>query len=152
MIVSIASCILNAGLDYILVGRLGVKGSAIASLAVQTIAALVQAVYFLGTSHSIRFRRYRFDRAVIRETILNGSSEFIGEMASAISMFAFNFVLMKYVGASGIAAFTILGFAVYGYSMIAIGFGQGLTSLVSVCWGAKEWETAMRLRKMTNQI
>ena len=154
MIVSIASCILNAGLDYILVGRLalGVKGSAIASLAVQAIAVLVQAAYFLGTSHSIRFQRYRFDRAVIRETLLNGSSEFIGEMASAISMFAFNFVLMKYVGASGVAAFTILGFAVYGYSMVAIGFGQGLTSLVSICWGAKEWETAMRLRKMTNQI
>lgn len=154
MIVSIASCILNAGLDYLLVGRfaLGVQGSAIASLAVQVIAVLVQAVYFLGTSHSIRFRRYRFDRAVVRETILNGSSEFIGEMASAISMFAFNYVLMKYVGASGVAAFTILGFAVYGYSMIAIGFGQGLTSLVSTCWGAKEWETAMGLRKITNQI
>lgn len=154
MIVSIASCVLNAGLDYLLVGRfaLGVQGSAIASLAVQVIAVLVQAVYFLGTSHSIRFRRYRFDRAVIRETILNGSSEFIGEMASAVSMFAFNYVLMKYVGASGVAAFTILGFAVYGYSMIAIGFGQGLTSLVSTCWGAKEWETAMGLRKITNQI
>lgn len=154
MIVSIASCVLNAGLDYLLVGRfaLGVQGSAIASLAVQVIAVLVQAVYFLGTSHSIRFRRYRFDRAVIRETILNGSSEFIGEMASAISMFAFNYVLMKYVGASGVAAFTILGFAVYGYSMIAIGFWQGLTSLVSTCWGAKERETAMGLRKITNQI
>lgn len=154
MIVSIASCVLNAGLDYLLVARfaLGVRGSAMASLAVQVIAVLVQAVYFLGTSHSIRFRRYRFDRAVIRETILNGSSEFIGEMASAISMFAFNYVLMKYVGASGVAAFTILGFAVYGYSMIAIGFGQGLTSLVSTCWGAKEWETAMGLRKITNQI
>lgn len=154
MVVSIASCILNAGLDFLLVGRfaLGVKGSAIASLAVQSIAVLVQAVYFLGTSHSIRFRRYRFNQDVFRETILNGSSEFIGEMASAISMFAFNYVLMKYVGAAGVAAFTILGFAVYGYSMIAIGFGQGLTTLVSICWGAKEWETAMGLRKLTNCI
>ena len=42
--------------------------------------------------------------------ILNGSSEFIGEMASAISMFVFNYVLMKYVGSEGVAAFTILGF------------------------------------------
>lgn len=40
--------------------------------------------------------------------LLNGSSEFIGEMASAVSMFAFNYVLMKYVGAEGVAAFTIL--------------------------------------------
>lgn len=154
MMVSIASCVLNLGLDYLLVDRLawGVQGSAIASLAVQAMAVAVQAVYFLRSPRSIRFQRFRFDRAVICETILNGSSEWIGEMASAISMFTFNYVLMKYVGAEGVAAFTILGFAVYGYSMIAIGFGQGLTSLVSVCWGAQEWKTAGDLRKITNQI
>lgn len=154
MVVSIVSCILNVILDYILVGRLamGVQGSAIASLTVQAIAVIVQFIYFIRASLSIRFRCYRFDRAVNRETIFNGSSEFIGEMASAISMFAFNYVLMKYVGTEGVAAFTILGFAVYGYSMIAIGFGQGLTTLVSVCWGAKEQETAMKLRNMTNKI
>ena len=67
-------------------------------------------------------------------------------------MFAFNYVLMKYVGTEGVAAFTILGFAVYGYSMVAIGFGQGLTPLVSICWGAKEQKTAMELRRMTNRI
>lgn len=154
MLVSIVSCILNAILDYILVARLamGIRGSAIASLVVQVIAVVAQLVYFVGPSLTIRFKRYRFDRAVIKETILNGLSEFIGEMSSAISMFAFNYVLMKYVGAEGVAAFSILGFVVYGYSMITIGFGQGLTPLVSVCWGAKEHETAMKLRKMTNQI
>ena len=108
--------------------------------------------YFITPSRSIRFRRFRFDVAVNQETFLNGSSEFIGEMASAVSMFAFNYVLMKYVGAEEVAAFTILGFAVYGYSMIAIGFGQGVTPLVSVCWGVKEQKTAMVLHGMTNRI
>ncbi|MCI7812564.1 MAG: MATE family efflux transporter, partial [Robinsoniella sp.] len=132
MLVGILSCILNAILDFLFVGRLsmGVQGSAIASLIVQIIGVCVQLAWFLRSSGSIGFRRFRFDKAVSRETILNGSSEFIGEMASAISMFAFNYVLMKYVGTEGVAAFTILGFAVYGYSMVAIGFGQGLTPLV----------------------
>lgn len=154
MLVSIASCVLNAVLDYILVGRLsmGVQGSAIASLFVQAVAVIVQLVYFLKPSISIKFRRFSFDKAVNKETFFNGSSEFIGEMASAVSMFAFNFVLMKYVGTEGVAAFTILGFAVYGYSMIAIGFGQGITPLISICRGAKEYETAMELRRITNKI
>lgn len=154
MLVNFASCILNAVFDYVLVGRLGmgVQGSAIASLAVQIIAVTVQVVYFAGFSLNLRFKRYRFDKAVNRETILNGSSEFIGEMASAISMFAFNYVLMKYVGTEGVAAFSILGFAVYGYSMIVIGFGQGLTPLISVCWGAEERKTAMKLRNISHEI
>ena len=154
MAVSIVSCLLNVILDYILVGRfaLGVRGSAIASLAVQAISVIVQIFYFIKPSLNIKFKRFRFDRAVNKETVLNGSSEFIGEMASAISMFAFNYVLMKYVGAEGVAAFTVLGFAVYGYSMIAIGFGQGLTPLVSLCFGAREFKTAMKLRIITNRI
>ena len=43
----------------------------------------------------VKFRKFRFDKMINREIILNGSSEFVGEMASAVSMFAFNFVLMK---------------------------------------------------------
>lgn len=154
MLVRVASCILNVILDYILVGRLalGIQGSAAATLAVQAAAVMIQAAYFLKLSSNIRFRRFRFDRAVNKATFLNGSSEFIGEMASTISMFIYNYVLMKYVGVQGVAAFTVLGFAVYGYSMVAIGFGQGLTTLVSVSWGAKEWKTAMDLRRATNRI
>ena len=154
MLVSIASCILNVVLDYILVGRLsmGVKGSAVASLIVQVFAVIVQFVYFIKPSVSIKFRHVSFDRDVIKETIINGSSEFIGEMAGAVSMFAFNYVLMKYVGAEGVAAFTILGFAVYGFNMITIGFGQGISPLVSICRGAGEYECAIQIRRITNKI
>ena len=154
MLVSIGSCILNAVLDYVLVAKfdMGVLGSAFASLAVQLISVVIQFIYFFGPSCCIRVTRYRFDSSVRKETLFNGSSEFIGEMASAVSMFAFNYVLMRYVGTEGVAAFTILGFAVYGFSMISIGFGQGLTVLVSICWGAKERRTAMELRVMTNRI
>ena len=154
MLVSVGSCILNALLDYVLVARfaMGVQGSAYASLAVQLLSVIAQLAYFFGPSHSIRITSFQFDRAVHRDILLNGSSEFIGEMASAVSMFAFNFVLMRYVGTEGVAAFTILGFAVYGFSMISIGFGQGLTVPVSICWGAGERKTAMELRIMTNRI
>ena len=154
MIVSIAGCVLNIILDYILVAELGlgVRGSAIGSLIVQIVTVLVLLGYFFSHKAGIRFHRFRFDRKINREMILNGSSEFIGEMASAISMFAFNYVLMKYVGAEGVAAFTILGFVVYGYSMICIGFGQGIVPLISICWGAKETEAAFDIRKITNRI
>lgn len=154
MLVSIAGCILNVVLDYMFVARmeLGVKGSAIGSLLVQLVTVLAQLMFFFLPDTIVRFRRFVFDREVGKEMILNGSSEFIGEMASAISMFAFNYVLMKYVGADGVAAFTILGFVVYGYSMVCIGFGQGISPIVSICWGAKEKETAIKIRSITNRI
>ena len=154
MLVSIAGCILNGVLDFIFVDimRFGIQGSAVASLIVQLLTVLVQMFYFISRKTGIGFRKFSFDKGINKEMILNGSSEFIGEMASSISMFMFNYVLMKYVGAEGVAAFTILGFVVYGYSMICIGFGQGISPLVSRCWGAKEKETAFALRKITNKM
>ena len=154
MLVSIMGCILNVIMDYIFVAviGLGVRGSAIGSLIVQIITVLVQIIYFVMPNAIIRFRRFTFDKDISKEMMLNGSSEFIGEMASAISMFAFNYVLMKYVGAEGVAAFTILGFVVYGYSMVCIGFGQGISPLASICWGANEKSTAIEIRKIANRI
>ena len=154
MIVYIIACILNVILDYIFVALLGmgVKGSAIGSLIVNAITALFQLAYFLTKSTNLKIISFRFEPSVFRETVLNGSSEFIGEMASAVSMFVFNYVLMKYVGEKGVAAFTILGFVVYGYSMICIGFGQGIIPLVSTLYGAGELDTAIDIRKITNKI
>ena len=154
MVVSIVGCILNMILDYIFVAvlHLGVKGSAIGSLIVQMVTVLILLGYFFSQKAGIRFHQFCFDKIINREIILNGSSEFIGEMASAISMFAFNYVLMKYVGAEGVAAFTILGFVVYGYSMICLGFGQGMMPLISICWGAGEIKTSFDIRKITNRI
>lgn len=154
MLVSILGCVLNILLDWLFMDRLGmgIRGSAWATLAVQAVTVILETGYFLSSRACLRLKRFRFDTRTLRETVLNGASEFIGEMASAVSMFAFNFVLMKYVGTEGVAAFTILGFTVYGYSMIAIGFGQGLTAPVSFLWGAGERETAAALRKITNRI
>ena len=104
MLVSLAGCILNGALDFFLVDimRFGIQGSAVASLIVQLLSVLVQMFYFISRKTGIGFRKFSFDREINKEMILNGSSEFIGEMASAISMFMFNYVLMKYVGAEGL--------------------------------------------------
>ena len=45
-------------------------------------------------STQIKFHSFAFDRKINREILLNGSSEFIGEMSSAISLFAFNMSLI----------------------------------------------------------
>lgn len=154
MVVSALSVILNCILDYIFIVKynMGVSGSAYASLIVQFIAAGLEVLYFVKGFKVLHFVKYKYDRSWTKEMLLNGSSEFIGEMASSVSMFSFNYVIMRYVGSEGVAAFTILGFAVYFYSMITIGFGQGLTPLVSICQGAKEYSLSIELRRLTNKI
>lgn len=154
MVISILSVILNCILDYIFMVKynMGVSGSAYASLIVQLIATVLEVLYFVKGFKVLHLVKYKYNSIWTKEMLLNGSSEFIGEMASSVSMFSFNYVIMRYVGFEGVAAFTILGFAVYFYSMIVIGFGQGLTPLVSICQGAKEYRLSIELRRLTNKI
>ena len=56
------------------------------------------------------------------------------------------------IGVNGLTAFTIIGYLCYGFSMIVIGFGQGICPLISFAFGAKEYDLAKGIRKTTNKF
>ena len=154
MLVSIIGTLLNAILDYVFVAKLGlgIKGIAIASLLVVLAQAVIQLLYFVKASNIFHYCRPEFDLNIFKQSIFNGSSEFIGEMAGCLSMFCYNYAIMRHIGQSGVAAFSILGYAVYAHNMIVIGFGQGMCPLVGFTIGAGEKDTALKLRKSTNKM
>ena len=47
------------------------------------------------------------------------------------------------------AAFTIVGYVAYVFSMVIVGFGQGASPLISFCYGAGEEELAKNIQKRT---
>lgn len=152
MIVNILNVILNIFLDYWFVSNLnwGVTGVAVASLtsAIATLFCIL--CLFIIKTKAFKFRMFRFSAEVFKSSILNGSSEFVGEMSLCISMFAYNFVILKNIGVDGVTAFTIVGYIAYVFSMILIGFGQGASPLISFTYGAKEHMLAANLRRITN--
>lgn len=152
--ISIIECILNFILDYVFIKKMnmGVKGSGYATLLVKAISSTICILYFLFSSRNIRIKRFSFNIDIFKLSMINGSSEFIGELSGCISMMALNYVLMKYVGEKGVAAFTILGFAVYAYNMVTIGFGQGLSPIVAVLWGKNQRDEARKMRKEATDI
>lgn len=153
MITNLLNVVLNIVFDYVFC-KLGFGAAAIAlaSLGAAVVALLCNAFYFIKISKVYKFGRFSFDMRVFVDTALNGSSEFIGEMASCISMFAYNFVIMRRFGVDGVTAFTIVGYLCYTFGMIITGFGTGIFPLISFTYGAGEYELAREIRKKTNQF
>jgi Na+-driven multidrug efflux pump len=153
MITSIINVVLNGILDYIMAAvlNMGISGIAYASLISELATVLILAVFIMTRSPIFRFHSFRFDTSVMKNSILNGASEFIGEMSGCLSMFAFNYVIMKYIGTDGVTAFTIGGYIEFLFSMILIGFGQGASPLISFAFGAKDCETARKIRQDTSR-
>lgn len=154
MLISIINLIVNCVLNYIFAVKFfwGIKGIALASLFTQIVTFILSLIYFCFISKNFKIGKFTFDKKDNKDIILNGSSEFIGELASCISMFCFNFVIMKYVGLAGISAFTVIGYTLFFLNMIVIGFGQGLCPIVSFCVGAKDFTLAKQMRRRTNLI
>lgn len=152
MQVNILNVLLNILLDYLFVRWLawGVKGVAVASLLAALVTLFCILYFFTFKSSVYRFRRFIFSGKVLSSTLLNGSSEFVGEMSMGISMFAYNFVILRNIGVDGVTAFTIVGYIAYIFSMVIIGFGQGASPLISFTYGAKEHLLAVNLRNITN--
>lgn len=154
MMTSIVTLAMNIIFDDLLAGvfHYGIQGIAYASVLASLSACVLNAVFILKAMKIYRFASFRFDRDVQKEMILNGSSEFIGEMTMFISMAAYNYVILNRFGISVLTAFTIVGFVSYIYSMIVLGFGQGIIPLVSFCYGAKDPRTSAHLRRLTSYL
>lgn len=154
MKVNIVSVLTNVALDYLfaVVFRIGIAGIAFASLISAVVSFVLVLYFFLRKAKVYRLGRFSFSAAVLKRTLLNGSSEFVGEMSTGIAMFAYNYVIMGRIGVDGVTAFSIVGYVSYVFSMIVIGFGQGAGPLVSFSYGAGEHGLARRLRGRTNVL
>lgn len=143
--------VLNIILDYIFVKHLnlGVKGVAWASLLSSGIVLFISVMYFVKKSKIFKFGAFHFKKDTVKEMIFNGSSEFIGELSMCISMTVYNYSVLKYAGVDGVAAFTIIGYVSYVFSMIIIGFGQGMVPIISFLFGARKNKLAEKVRNTT---
>lgn len=153
MKVTVLNVLLNVALDYVFARYLlaGAAGIAAASFLSALISLLCLMYYFWKRAQIYRFGAFHFSGKVCGKGILNGSSEFIGEMSTGIAMFAYNFVIMRKIGVDGVTAFTIGGYVAYAFSMVVVGFGQGASPLISFTFGAREHSLTTLIRKRTNR-
>jgi putative MATE family efflux protein len=154
MLINIITVVSNVVFDYLFIRwfRFGIEGVAVASLISVVLGAICMVSFFLRKSDVYKFHRFGFSKNILRDTVFNGSAEFIGQMSKSISMFAYNWVIMRIVGVSGVAAFTIAGYVAYIFNMIIVGFGQGASPLISFSYGAQEVELSKTIRRRTNQF
>ncbi len=153
MAVTVIGVVVNVFLNaaFIRLG-LGICGIALASVVSGLVSLTLSFLFFVRYARICRFVAFSFDGRVLRDTILNGSSEFVGEMASCISLFCYNRVILRLTGAEGVSAFAIAGYTIFVFSMIVIGFGQGMSPLVSFACGAGDDALADDFRKRTGRI
>jgi len=115
----VAFAIINIGLDYLLIVRLGwgIKGAAWAT------AIAEGTTFFILLSHWFHARCtlkrisflacHRHGWNAVLKAAYNGFSEFANEMSIGLITLLFNWVMITRLGVEGVAAFTIISYLLY---------------------------------------
>ena len=138
--VTVISGLLNILLDvvFIIICDWGLVGAAFATVISQAVGGLIPLVYFMAPNTSLlQIVKPVFDFKALRQTILNGMSEFFSNVSMAVVSALYNFQLMKYIGEDGVAAYGVLMYITFIFFTLFIGFSMGSAPIVSYNYGAK---------------
>lgn len=91
-------------------------------------------------SEVVAVQRGRYNWRLVWNAFYNGSSEGMSELSVAITVFLFNITMMKYLGESGVAAFTAINYILFIGTTIFLGISDGIIPIIGYNYGAKKQE------------
>ena len=141
--------IVNIILDYVFIVRLnmGIRGAALATCIGYMVPSIIGIVYFLNKKHNLHFVKPKLELDVITKSSSNGMSEMITQLASAVTTFLYNIVLIKLLGEDGIASITIILYVQLLLNSAYMGFVSGVQPRISYSYGSKDEKQITKLIK-----
>jgi len=123
---------------FIFVFKMGVAGSALATLISQAVCSIWILKYFLSNS-IIKLKRanMRLEKRVVLEIISIGVSPFIMQVAASVVTIIINKSLMKYGGYLAVGAYSLIISIAILIIMPILGVNQGAQPIIGYNYGAK---------------
>ena len=134
----ITNMVLDAVLVLLLPQEWKLAGAAIATALSQTMGGLIPLIYFARPNSSIlRIGRTQLDLKALLQASINGSSEFMSNIAMNLVGMLYNLQLMAYAGEDGIAAYGIMMYVSMIFNAAFIGYSIGTAPIISYHYGAQ---------------
>ncbi|WP_053984748.1 MATE family efflux transporter [Niameybacter massiliensis] len=149
LISSVTGGIVNIILDYVFVVsfNLGVTGAALATCIGYVLPSIIAIIYFTKKTNTLYFVKPKFNFNVIKDSCINGSSEMVTQLSSAVTTFLYNVTMLKFLGEDGIAAITIILYIQFLLNAAYLGFTSGASPRISFNYGSQNKEQVQKLIK-----
>ena len=149
--------VLNIVLDLVFVAVLGwgVMGAGLATGIAFTMGACFNVPRLFSRHEVVAVQRGRYDRRLVWNAFYNGSSEGMSELSVAITVFLFNITMMRYLGESGVAAFTAINYILFIGTTVFLGIPDGIIPIIGYNYGARQQErikSILKLAARTNSL
>lgn len=140
----------NVTMDFIAIKilHLGATGAALATGFSYAAGLLITIRPLLKKQSVINIYTGKFRFSLLRHTVLNGSSEGVNSLATAVTVWLFNTALMNYAGESGVAAFTVINYISNFVILVMFGVADGIGTMVSYNYGAGHLERVRKILRL----
>ncbi|WZL72977.1 MATE family efflux transporter [Clostridiaceae bacterium 35-E11] len=140
----------NIILDYVfvMVFNYGIKGAALATGISQLVSCLGLLAHFLIGKSKLKFVKVKFDWNIVKSMFTIGFPDAVTEFSAGITVYLYNYILLRYIGADGIAAFSVIMYLNNLVIMTMVGITQGMQPLVSFFYGGGDKESIKRIFHM----
>ena len=139
MTFSLLGGFINIFLDWLFIAELGweTTGAALATGIGYSVPGVAGIIYFLiARKGTLCFVRPKWRGKVLIKTVTNGSSEMVAMMSSGITTVMMNNIVMDYRGEDGVAAISIIIYAMSLLTSVYMGYGLGVAPVISYNHGA----------------
>ena len=149
LVFSILSGLINIALDLLFMAVLdwGIVGAGIGTIAGMAVGAIPILIFF-NKKYSLHFGKPIFNIKDILFSMANGSSEAISNLATAVTTALFNIQMMRFEGATGVAAISAVLYIHFIFTAVSFGFTSGVSPIISFHYGAKNTDKLRRLFKL----
>lgn len=129
--------VLNIILDYILIGclQMGILGAALATMLGLLLSFCMELYYFLKMRKVLSFTLHGLSGREAVHCMINGASEFVDQLAIAITTVIFNRTALTFAGEDGVAAVSIIMYLQFLFIGVYFGFSMGIAPPLSYAYG-----------------
>ena len=140
------SFLVNVGLDYVFIFRLGweVWGAALATGLAQLASMAFFLSYFLSGKSNLKFRRFRLRLKDLRRILPLGIADCSIELMLGFLTLLYNHVILSAFGEGCLPIYAVIAYISLLVSMVMQGVAQGMMPLVSLAVGQND-KTSIRL-------
>ncbi len=140
LILSLAGGITNIILDYILISpdmlNMGITGAGLATGIGYALSGTIGFIYFIFNRKCIlHFVVPKLKIKTLGQSMFNGSSEFVGSLATSITTLMFNFILLSMVGDAGVAAISVILYIQMFQNALYTGYTLGVSPIIAFKFG-----------------
>lgn len=129
--------VLNIILDYILIGclQMEILGAALATMLGLLLSFCMGLYYFLKKRKVLSFALHGISLREAELCVINGASEFVDQLAIAITTIIFNRTALTFAGENGVAAVSIIMYLQFLFIGVYFGFSMGIAPPLGYAYG-----------------